>query len=68
MTKQEIMQKVIDVARREWQHEGDIEIDDEAKPSVGDPVEGLYVSAWVWVRLEDLPGITAADLKGLHDG
>ena len=68
MTKQEIMQKVIDVARSKHQSEGDVEIDDDAKPSVGDPDDGLYVSAWVWVYLHELPGVTAEELKGLHDG
>ena len=38
-------------ARIDWQKEGEIEIDDDAKISRGDD-PGAYVAAWVWVHCE----------------
>lgn len=39
-------------AREEYESEGGIEIDDDAKVSRGDD-SGAYVQAWVWVRAPD---------------
>jgi hypothetical protein len=35
-------------AKAEWQEDGSVEIDDDAKVSLGDD-KGAYVQAWVWV-------------------
>lgn len=40
-------------AKREYEREGEIEIDDDAKVSMGDD-DGAYVEAWVWVNFEEL--------------
>ncbi len=61
-----IKQKIIDVARSKHQSEGDIEIDDNTKFSIADPPDdGLYVQAWVWVYLHELPGVGKDDLEEL---
>lgn len=69
MTKDELKQTVIDVARSKYQEDGDIEIDDETKFSIADPPDdGLYVQAWVWVSLHDMPdGTTNDDIKLLQE-
>lgn len=36
-------------AKAEHEEEGRIEVDDNAAVSCGDPAEGAYVQAWVWV-------------------
>ena len=42
---------MIETARRIYQEEGSIEIDDNAKVSRGEgnPDKGAYVQAWLWV-------------------
>ena len=47
----------IEAARKRWEREGEIEIDDDPKVSAGDD-PGAYVQAWVWVSNEEagLPG------------
>jgi hypothetical protein len=43
----------IEAARREYQLEGEIEVDDNAIVSTNDDGEdGAYVQAWVWVPNE----------------
>ena len=45
--------KYIEAARRIYQRDGEVEIDDDAVVSYGsDP--GAYVQAWVWVYRTDL--------------
>lgn len=64
-----LKQKIIDVARAKHQSEGDIEIDDNATLSIADPVDdGLYVQAWVWVYLHELPGVEKEDLEEMRNG
>lgn len=48
----------IEEARKQYQSEGSIEIDDGAKVSRGGDT-GAYVAAWVWV--EDPSGIASED-------
>jgi hypothetical protein len=47
--------KMIEAARRIFQEEGTIEIDDEATISRAEknPEQGAYVQAWVWVTDEE---------------
>ena len=46
-------EQYIETARKQYQREGEIEVDDNALVSRGsDP--GAYVAAWVWVRDEAL--------------
>ena len=40
--------EIINLARKEHQEEGQVEIDDNAQLSEGDD-NGCYVQAWVWV-------------------
>lgn len=47
-------------ARSLFHDEGRIEVDDSAKVSMGDPAEGAYVQAWVWVPLDDALSARAA--------
>ena len=45
-----------EAARKEYQREGEIEIDDEAEVSRANEVggdDGAYVQAWVWVANEE---------------
>lgn len=42
----------IEAARRMYQRDGEIEVDDNAKLSRGDD-PGCYVQAWVWVYDSD---------------
>lgn len=42
----------IEAARRHFENDGVLEIDDNAVVSVGDD-PGAYVQAWVWVEAED---------------
>lgn len=46
---------MIEAARRLYEREGEIEIDDGAKVSRADdnPDAGAYVQAWVWVYDQD---------------
>ena len=46
---------MIAAARNEYQKEGEIEIDDNARISraEGNPHEGAFVQAWVWVADEE---------------
>ena len=46
---------MIAAARNEYQKEGEIEIDDNARISraEGNPDEGAFVQAWVWVADEE---------------
>jgi hypothetical protein len=61
-----IKQKIIDVARSKYQSEGDVDIDDNTKFSIANPPDdGLYVQAWVWVYLSELPGVGGDDLEEL---
>lgn len=55
-TKLPTDQQMIEAARRQYEDEGSIEIDDEAKISRSDDNEdkGAYVQAWVWVYDEDV--------------
>jgi len=45
-------QQYIEAARDQYQHEGDIEIDDGAIVSRGSDA-GAYVLAWVWVESDN---------------
>ena len=45
--------KYILQARRQYEKDGEIEIDDNAVVSRGDP-DGAYVAAWVFVYKSDL--------------
>jgi hypothetical protein len=47
-TQPENAEAYIAAAKKQWAREGEIEIDAEAKVSVGDD-PGAYVQAWVWV-------------------
>jgi hypothetical protein len=40
-------------AQSMFNDEGTLEVDDNAKVSIGDKAEGGYVQAWVWVSRED---------------
>ncbi|MBN8644045.1 MAG: hypothetical protein J0L61_02255 [Planctomycetes bacterium] len=51
--------KYVEAARREYEREGEIEIDDSAEVSMGDD-PGAYVQAWVWVS-NDEAGIEDED-------
>ena len=42
------------MARDEYQRDGEVEVDDNAKLSEGDD-NGTYVQAWVWVSFADTP-------------
>jgi len=46
---------MIEAARRQYEREGEIEIDGNARISRanGNPENGAYVQAWVWVYEED---------------
>jgi len=52
MTKEARRLKIVQMARDEYEREGEIEIDDNAKLSEGDD-NGAYVQAWVWVSFVD---------------
>ena len=47
--------RMIEQARNDYEREGEIEIDDNAKISraKGNPECGAYVQAWVWVSDEE---------------
>ena len=45
----------VEAARRIYQREGTIEIDDNARISRGDD-PGAYVQAWVWVYDDEVKG------------
>lgn len=48
---------IIELARNEHEHDGEVEIDDDAKLSEADdnPDNGCYVQAWVWVSFGGTP-------------
>lgn len=46
--KPSLTQRYREAARARWHRDGEIEIDDNAKVSLGDD-PGAYVQAWVWV-------------------
>jgi uncharacterized C2H2 Zn-finger protein len=46
-------ERFFQVAREEYHRDGEIEFDDDAKVSIGDPCEGAYVQAWVWIANPD---------------
>jgi len=51
--------KYLEAARQQWQTEGEIEIDDNAKVSQaeGKPDgNGAFVQGWVWVYLDEETG------------
>lgn len=48
-------------ARENYAQEGYVEIDDGAMVSMGD--DRLYVQAWVWLSMSDLPITDMEDLK-----
>ena len=43
---------IIELAREQHQKDGELEIDDDAKPSEGND-NGCYLQAWVWVDFAD---------------
>jgi len=45
---------IIELAREEYQRDGETEIDNDATLSEG-AANGCYVQAWVWVSFEDTP-------------
>jgi hypothetical protein len=47
--------QIIAAARSQYQSEGEIEIDDNAKHTraEGNPDDGAFVQAWVWVSDEE---------------
>lgn len=48
---------IIKEAKRLYDDEGTLEIDDNAKISIADgESDGAYVQAWVWVYFEDMEG------------
>ena len=50
-SKKELRRRaIVEMADKEYGHDGSIEIDDNAKLSEGDD-NGTYVQAWVWVSL-----------------
>ena len=53
--KQPTRKQMIAAARGQYQTEGEIEIDDNAKLSraEGNPDDGAFVQAWVWVSDEE---------------
>ena len=56
MTKKEIRNAILELAKLQHEEEGRIEIDDNAKVSDGDD-NGAYVAAWVWVDFDGQPGL-----------
>ena len=49
----DLRRRAISAAKRIYQKDGEVEIDDDAKLSIGgDP--GFYVAAWVWVDDSDV--------------
>jgi len=44
--------EILEIARKEWQTYGEIEIDEGARLSIED--DGTYVEAWVWVYHDEL--------------
>ncbi len=53
-TKTERRLAIIELARAEYEREGEVEIDDNAKLSEGED-NGSYVAAWVWVSFFETP-------------
>ena len=45
-------QAIVAMARDEYQRDGEVEVDDNAKLSEGDD-NGTYVQAWVWVSFAE---------------
>lgn len=66
MTRDEVMKRVIEAAREQYQQDGFVEIDDDAMPSIADPPgDGMYLQAWVWINFSDLDIVDHSDLKKL---
>jgi Mg2+ and Co2+ transporter CorA len=71
MTREEVMNCIRKTARENYAQEGYIEIDDGAMVSLAKTVgghacirdDGLYVQAWVWLNLSDLPLMDMEDLR-----
>lgn len=63
ISKTERRRQILEMARRQFQVEGTLEIDNNAKISDGDD-NGAYVAAWVWASFENTPLDREADSRG----
>ena len=53
---EEVRKVYVAEGRKLKQKEGVLEIDENAKISIGDPTDGAYVEAWAWVSADEVYG------------
>jgi hypothetical protein len=54
--QEEARRRYVTEARKSKAVEGELEVDENAKISMGDPAQGAYVQAWVWLSAGDVYG------------